>query len=163
MSAKTEIRSIIDGAKREQQRRSEAQATESAQHAAELAEQSRKGAAWLSTHVVPVVLELKQELVAEAIDIEIEENLAPHISAGHFDGPSLAIQLVGKTPAGGAPARSGHYLFHCDGEFLNISVDRDKARSPLGMPFAIDSNPAEADAIVLEIVRRAVTDYYERA
>jgi hypothetical protein len=163
MSANAQIRSIIDTAKREHQRRSDAQVKDTEQHAGELSEQSRRGEAWLRTHVLPIVQELKQELLAEAIQLEIEENLSPtgHMSAKHFDGPSLVIRLLGTQRGGAAPASSARYQFHCDGEFLNISVRRGPQHSALGMPFPIESNPQEADTIVMEIVRRALTDYYE--
>jgi hypothetical protein len=162
MSISDRIRSIIENAAREHQKLRQAQDKRVAAEATELSRESREGSAWLAVHVMPVLLELRRALTAQAITVEMEENLAPeaHLPARQFTGPSVALRLVQKGAT--APAASARYVFHCDGEFLSVTRSAGTEARPLGMPFEIDRNPGEAEEIVLEIVRRALADYYQR-
>ena len=160
MSTADRIRSIIDTTKRTQERLRAIRERRVAKESAALMRSSREGAAWLGAHVVPVLLELRRAVNPEQIIVDIEENLAPaeHLPARHFAGPSVALRLRDKNgPSGSAPVG---YVFHCDGEFLNVGRIDSAGSRPVGMPFEIESNPQEAKDIVFEIVRHALDDYY---
>jgi hypothetical protein len=163
MSIAERIRAIIDAAKRQHERQLQTREQRVEAEAVSLSRGSREGSAWLSAHVMPVLLELRRGLAGQDVTVEMDENLAPeeHLPAAHFTGPSISMRLLQKSQSGRVPASSARYVFHCDGEFLNIRREAAESR-PLGMPFDIDSNPHEAEEIVLEIVRRALSDYYQQ-
>lgn len=157
------IRLIIDSARREQEQASIEQEKRVAASAEQLSRESQAGSAWLETHVMPALIELRRGLESQNVVVEIEVNLAQHSqhSPTQFSRASLTLRLLTKGQAGIVSSKYLSYVFHCDGEYLNISQQTGHENQPLGMPFKIDSNPEEAEEIVLEIIRRALVNYYQ--
>jgi hypothetical protein len=124
-----------------------------------------KGAAWLRSHVLPVLQELRDCLIAEHIVAEIGDHLLPSSGTVSRDlgGPALSIRLVGESPIskGGDAPRSEPYTFHCDGEFLSVTHDLPGNPVALGRPFDVEASAEDADAIVLEIIRKLLREYFE--
>ena len=159
MSTSARIRALIETAKQAHDRWREERERLASKRTAAQTQDIRDGAAWLSAHVVPPLLELRREMHDHDALVEIEETLAPDgdAPAHEFVGPSVAMRLKHKSASRSTSAR---YVFHCDGEFLNISREGASGSRLMGMPFEIASNPREAQEIVFEIVRQAIDDYY---
>lgn len=165
MSIRDELWSIISAAKSEHEAKLH-QALQAAGHSvAQFSAELQKGAAWLRSHVLPVLTELQRCLAAEHVSVEIGDHLLP--TAGNpshrMSGPALSVRLVAEspTPTGEGSPRSQLYIFHCDGEFLNITHGSAGGMVAIGRPFDVETSPADADAIVLAIIRTLLHEYFE--
>lgn len=162
MSVAERIQSIISEARKEHEEKLRAQQREIEHLAAALSKESKAGAAWLQAHVLPALTTLRQALAPEGVVVEIQEHLTPRpgVPVHHFNGPTISLRLVAAKSSETPGRKLSSYTFHCDGRFISIARQTATGIAALGMPFDIDSNPSDADEIVLTIIRRAIEELY---